>query len=122
MAKGIPRFPVPVLYFPPHLMYDAPVMKKTLHRYIFKEITVPFLLGMATFTSVLLMGRLLKLADLVVAKGVPLASILRMVFYLLPYFCLVTIPMAFLLAVLLAFGRLSADSEVTAMKACGVGL
>lgn len=113
---------MPVLYFPPHLMYDAPVMKKTLHRYIFKEITVPFLLGMATFTSVLLMGRLLKLADLVVAKGVPLASILRMVFYLLPYFCLVTIPMAFLLAVLLAFGRLSADSEVTAMKACGVGL
>lgn len=97
-------------------------MKKTLHRYIFGEITVPFLLGMAAFTSVLLMGRLLKLADLVVAKGVPLADILRMVLYLVPSFCLVTIPMAFLLALLLAFGRLSADSEITAMKACGVSL
>jgi lipopolysaccharide export system permease protein len=97
-------------------------MKKTLNLYLCREIAVPFLLGMATFTSVLLMGRLMKLADLVVAKGVPLSDIGRMVVYLLPYFCVVTIPMAFLLALLLAFGRLSADSEVTAMKGCGIGL
>jgi len=97
-------------------------MKKTIHLYLFREITTPFLLGMAAFTSVLLMGRLLKLADLVVAKGVPLADVLRMVFYLVPSFCLVTIPMAFLLALLLAFGRLSSDSEITAMKTSGVSL
>jgi lipopolysaccharide export system permease protein len=103
-------------------MYHAPVMKTTLYRYLFREISVPFLLGMTIFTSVLLMGRLLKLADMVVAKGVPLSDVLWMVVYLLPYFCLVTIPMAILLAVLLAFGRLSADSEITAMKACGISL
>lgn len=97
-------------------------MKKTLYFYIFREITIPFFLGMAAFTSVLLMGRLLKLADLVVAKGVPLTDILRMVFYLIPSFCLVTIPMAFLLALLLAFGRLSSDSEITAMKSTGISL
>jgi lipopolysaccharide export system permease protein len=97
-------------------------MKKTLYLYLFREITIPFLLGMAAFTSVLLMGRLLKLADLVVAKGVPLADILRMILYLIPSFCLVTIPMAFLLALLLAFGRLSSDSEITAMKSSGVSL
>ena len=97
-------------------------MKTTLYRYLFREISVPFLLGMTTFTSVLLMGRLLKQADMVVAKGVPLSEILWMVVYLLPYFCLVTIPMAVLLAVLLAFGRLSADSEITSMKACGISL
>jgi lipopolysaccharide export system permease protein len=97
-------------------------MKKTLYYYLFMEITVPFFLGMAAFTSVLLMGRLLKLADLVVAKGVPLTDILRMILYLLPSFCLVTIPMAFLLALLLAFGRLSSDSEINAMKASGVSL
>ena len=44
-----------------------------------------------------------------------------MILYLLPFFSMVTIPMAFLLALLLAFGRLSADSEVTAMKASGDG-
>ncbi|ABQ27887.1 LPS export ABC transporter permease LptF [Geotalea uraniireducens] len=97
-------------------------MKKTLYLYIFKEIPPPFLLGVATFTFVLLMGRLLRLAEMVVTKGVPLADVLRMVFYLLPSFLLVTIPMAFLLAILLAFGRLSGDSEITAMKASGVSL
>ncbi len=97
-------------------------MKKTLYIYLCKEISVPFLLGTATFTGVLIMGRLLKIADLVVAKGVPLTDIFRTICYLLPGFGLVTIPMAFLLALLLAFGRLSADSEITAMKSCGVGL
>lgn len=97
-------------------------MKKTLHLYIFREISAPFLLGLATFTSVLLMGRLLRLAEMVVAKGVPFLDILRLVVYLLPFFCLVTIPMAFLLAILLAFGRLSADGEITAMKAGGASI
>jgi lipopolysaccharide export system permease protein len=103
-------------------MYDDLIMKKTLYLYLCREIAVPFLLGTATFTGVLIMGRLLKIADLVVAKGVPLTAILLTIAYLLPGFCLVTIPMAFLLALLLAFGRLSADSEITVMKACGVGL
>jgi len=101
-------------------MPDA--MKKTLHWYIFREITVPFLLGFAVFTFVLLMGRFMNLAEMVVAKGVPLADILRLLLYMLPSFSFVTIPMAFLLAVLLAFGRLSADNEITAMKAGGTGL
>jgi len=97
-------------------------MKKTLFFYFLKEISVPFVLGILAFTLVLLMGRFLKLADLVVSKGVPISDIVRMVIYLIPSFCLVTIPMSFLLALLLAFGRLSADSEITAMKANGISL
>ncbi len=95
---------------------------KRLHRYILREIATPLVLGLATFTAVLLMGRMLKLADMVIAKGVPLHDVLLLVIYLLPYFAIFTIPMAFLLAILLGFGRLSADSEVTAMKACGMSL
>jgi lipopolysaccharide export system permease protein len=97
-------------------------MKKTLYLYIFNEIPPPFLVGMVTFTFMLLMGRFLKLAEMVVEKGVPLGDVLRMVAYLLPSFWLFTIPMALLLAILLAFGRLSSDSEVTAMKSCGISL
>ncbi|MBT1075568.1 LPS export ABC transporter permease LptF [Geobacter grbiciae] len=97
-------------------------MTSILFRYIFKETAVPFVLGMAVFTFVLLMGRLLKLAEMVFAKGVPFLDVCRLILYMLPSFLLVAIPMAFLLAVLLSFGRLSADSEVTAMKAGGVGL
>ncbi|MBI1922025.1 MAG: LPS export ABC transporter permease LptF [Geobacter sp.] len=97
-------------------------MKKTFFGYIFREITGPFLLGMGVFTMVLLMGKLLKLAELVFGKGVPLAAVLRIILYMLPSFWLIAIPMAFLLAVLLAMGRLSADSEITAMKSCGISL
>jgi lipopolysaccharide export system permease protein len=98
------------------------VMTRILHRYIGREIITPFLLGFAVFTFVLLMGRFIKLAEMVIAKGVPLSDVLRLVMYMLPSFSIVTIPMSFLLAVLLAFGRLSADNELTAMKASGVSL
>jgi lipopolysaccharide export system permease protein len=97
-------------------------MIKTLHRYIGREIIIPFLLGFAVFTFVLFMGRFIKLAEMVIAKGVPFSDVLRLVVYMLPSFSIVTIPMSFLLAVLLAFGRLSADNELTAMKASGVSL
>lgn len=68
------------------------------------------------------MGRLIKLTELVVTRGVPLADVSRMVLYLIPSFLIYTIPMAFLLAVLLAFGRLSADNEIVVIKASGISL
>jgi lipopolysaccharide export system permease protein len=102
-------------------MYDAPMLL-TLYRYLAKEILSPLLLGLVTFTVVLLMGRMLKLADMVVSKGVPFNELLLLITYLLPNFAMITIPMALLLAVLLAFSRLSADSEIVAMKASGISL
>ncbi|HWI41275.1 MAG TPA: LPS export ABC transporter permease LptF [Verrucomicrobiae bacterium] len=97
-------------------------MKKTLFRYVFNEISQPFLLGLLVFTATLLMGKLLKLAELVMASGVPLLDVGRMILYLLPTFWAVAVPMASLLAVLLAIGRLSSDGETTAVKACGLSL
>lgn len=97
-------------------------MKKTLSLYIFKEITVPFFLGFIVFTFVLLMGRFMNLADMVIAKGVPVADVARLLIYMLPSFSFITIPMALLLAMLLAFGRLSADNEITALKSGGISL
>lgn len=97
-------------------------MKKTFYLYVFKEITAPFILGMGVFTMVLLMGKLLKLAEMVFGKGVPLSEVLRIFIYMLPSFWQIAIPMAFLLALLLAVGRLSADSEIIAMKSCGISL
>jgi lipopolysaccharide export system permease protein len=59
---------------------------------------------------------------MVVSKGVPLADILLMIVYLIPNFAIITIPMSLLLAVLLAFSRLSGDSEIVAIKASGISL
>lgn len=97
-------------------------MKRILSLYIVREIASLFLLGIMVFTLILLMGRLIKLTDLVISRGVPLADVSRMIMYLMPSFLVFTIPMAFLLAVLLAFGRLSADNEITVMKAGGISL
>ena len=97
-------------------------MKRILSLYIIREIASLFLLGLMVFTLILLMGRMIKLTDLVISRGVPLADVSRMVLYLMPSFLVFTIPMAFLLAVLMAFGRLSADNEITVMKSGGISL
>jgi len=97
-------------------------VRKVLHRYVFREILVPFALGLGVFTFVLLLARLLKLIELVVNRGIPATTVARVFLYLLPAFLEVTVPMAMLLAILIAFGRLSADSEITALRSSGVSL
>lgn len=100
-----------------------PAMKNRIIRsYLIREIAGIFLLGLTIFTLVLLMGRMVKLMEMVVANGVPLPDVLRLIGYLLPSFLVLTIPMALLLAVLLAFGRLSADNEITIFKSSGLSL
>jgi len=111
----------PPVYIRTIFMY-YPRMPLTLYRYLAREVLAAFLLGMVVFTGVLLMGRMLKLADMVVSKGVPLTDILLMIVYLIPNFAIITIPMSLLLAVLLAFSRLSGDSEIIAIKASGISL
>jgi lipopolysaccharide export system permease protein len=97
-------------------------MGRILNRYLFVEILVPFFLGLAVFTFVLLIARILKLVELVVNRGVPLLDILETFALILPGFLEVTVPMALLLAILLGFGRLASDSEVVALKTSGVSL
>jgi lipopolysaccharide export system permease protein len=97
-------------------------MKKTLYFYLIKELFPAFLLGLIGFTFILLTGRIVQLTELFVNKGVPLGYILRLLYLLLPTFMVLTIPMATLLSVLLAFNRLSSDNEITALKASGVSL
>jgi len=97
-------------------------MKWTLYRYLMKELFPSFLLGVVGFTFILLTGRILQLTELFVNKGIPLGYILTLLYFLLPSFLVLTIPMATLLSVLLTFNRLSGDNEITALKASGVSL
>lgn len=83
---------------------------------------MPFGLGLAVFTLILLIARILKLVEMVVNRGVPLLEVLKLFSYILPAFLEVTVPMALLLGVLVAFGRLSSDSEIIALKTSGVSL
>jgi len=95
-------------------------MQRTLARYLIAEILPPFFLGLMAFTFILVIARIVKLIELVVTRGVPLLQIGKLLSMILPTFFELTVPMAFLLAILLGLGRLSNDQEILAMKASGI--
>jgi lipopolysaccharide export system permease protein len=97
-------------------------MHKIINRYIFKEITFPFVIILFVLTFVLLMGKILQIMDLMVNKGVSSFAIAKLIVFLLPSFMMFTIPIALLIAILIAMGRLSADNEITVLRASGVSL
>ena len=95
-------------------------MLKTVDKYILVELLQPFLFGLAFFVTIWLIDLMMDLVNLIFSKGVPLLVTVRLFLYALPPTLVISFPMATLLANLVAFGRLSADSEITAMKACGL--
>jgi lipopolysaccharide export system permease protein len=97
-------------------------MKKTTYLYILKEILPIFFISLMTFTIILLMDKIFKLVELIVARGANPVHILKLLMFISPSFLIFTIPMGLLVGTLLTFGRLSADSEITAFKASGVSL
>ena len=80
----------------------------------------PFLLALGVFTFVLAVRPMLDRAESLLAKGVPVGTVGFLLTLLLPQALGVTLPMAFLAGLLMAFGRLSGDRETVALLACGV--
>ena len=91
-------------------------------RYILREVVGYALLGGVLFTFILFMRYLLPLLELAVRGVASPLDLLRLIGYLLPNFLTLTIPMAVLIGILLGLSRLAADSEVTAMRASGLGV
>ncbi len=98
----------------------ASARPRLLDTYIAREMLAPTAIGLLVFTFVLLIDQIPRLLAVLVARSADLETILRVFFNLLPSILAVTIPMAFLLGVLLAFGRLASDSEIVALRAVGV--
>lgn len=94
---------------------------RILDRFILGQLIPSFFFGIMSFTVILVAGGLLfKMADLVIQRGVSLGVVLRLFFYSLPGLMVMTIPMSCLLAALLGFSSLSANSELVALKATGL--
>src|SRR5215831_4793708 len=112
--------------FPPKIRADCAVcvwqIVKILRRYLFLEIQGPFFLGLLVFSFVLFTRAIARPLQLLVQKNVTLQEVLLMLLYLLPNILTFSIPMAALLGILICFGRLSADSEITAMGSSGVSI
>jgi lipopolysaccharide export system permease protein len=94
-----------------------------MDRYIATELILPFLFGVGAFSSLgVSVGALFDLIRQVTESGLA-ASIAAQVFLLkFPEFVVYAFPMSTLLANLMAYSRLSSDSELTALKACGISL
>ncbi len=90
-------------------------------KYLLKDFFTNFMFALGIFTFVLLIGNLVELIQLLL-KGVQLAFVFKMIFYITPYLLSYTIPLTCLTAGLLMFGKLSANHEITAMKASGLSL
>jgi LPS export ABC transporter permease LptF/LPS export ABC transporter permease LptG len=97
-------------------------MLRLIDRYVLKEAVVPTLLGLLVFTFILQIPPVMEVAEKLVAKGVPWPVIARIMATLLPQALGITIPMALLVGLLVALGRLSADRETVALQACGVSV
>ncbi len=94
---------------------------RILTRYILKEVSSHALLGVLLFTFIIFMRDLGKLLELVVRNSAPLPSVAEIFLYTLPTTFMITLPMGVLVGILIGLSRLAADSEVTAIRASGMG-
>lgn len=92
---------------------------KLLHRYLLLEIFPPLVLGAALLTFVMMMSSQFDLVERFVTWGIGPFQAIQILFCLLPQLLILTTPIAFVLACLLAYGRLSEEQEIAAMRAGG---
>ena len=95
---------------------------RILTRYILREVTAHALIGAAIFTFVLFTRDLGHILELVVRASAPLPSIAEIFFFTIPLALTYTLPMSVLVGILIGLSRLAADSEITAMRASGMGI
>lgn len=98
------------------------ILRTLLDRYIFTELLSPFGLSLGALCFIMLTRELLRLVELLVSKGVGLWSVFKVFSILLPSFLVLTLPIAGIIASITAFGRLSFDKELVAMRAAGLSL
>src|SRR3954471_18396670 len=95
---------------------------RILTRYILREVTAHALIGVAIFTFVLFTRDLGHILELVVRASAPLPSVLEIFSFTIPLAFTYTLPMSVLVGILIGLSRLAADSEITAMRASGLGV
>ena len=94
---------------------------RILSRYILREVLSYAVLGGVMFTFILFTARLGSILETFVRGSASLTDVSLLIAYFLPDALVVTIPMAVLVGILLGLSRLAADSEITAMRAAGMG-
>ncbi|MCB4790454.1 MAG: LptF/LptG family permease [Elusimicrobia bacterium] len=92
---------------------------KIIYKYILKEFVESFIFGLLVFSCILLIDQVFQLVNLLLSKGIPSLTVLKLFILVLPNILTLTIPMAVLFGILLSYGRLSEDNEITALRSTG---
>ena len=96
---------------------------KILDRYIARQLLGVTALGVMALSALLLLGNLFKeLRPLLVENKAPISIVLEFIFQVIPFSLMFSIPWGFLTAVLLVYGRLASDNELTSMRMSGMSL
>lgn len=96
---------------------------KTIDRYILRQLIAVTFLGVLSLTLLLLLGQLFKeLHTLLVESGAPPSIVVDFILQVIPFSLTFSVPWGFLTAVLLVYGRLAADNELTSMRMAGLSL
>ena len=95
---------------------------KTLYKYILNEIWPTFFTSLLVFIFIVLAARMVSISEWIVNHGVPPMMVIKLILFLLPNIILFALPAATLMAVFIAFLRLSADNEILAIKSSGISL
>ncbi len=93
---------------------------RLLPRYIARELVMPFIFALGIIVFILFINFFLRAVDRFLGKGLDLFTILEYLFLNLAWIVALAVPMAVLIATLMAFGRLSEDNEINALRASGI--
>jgi len=95
---------------------------KLMDKYIIKEVTYPFILGVFIVTVILIGNYFFQLTDLIIVKKVPVPLVLQLLAYKIPSVMVETFPIAILFATMTGIGRLNRENEITALRMGGVSV
>ncbi len=93
-----------------------------LFKYILRNHLLPFIFSVFTLMSVFLLQFLMKFSDKLIGKGLETIIIVKLITYSLAWMVVLVVPMAVLIATLMAFGTMAQNNEVAILKATGVSL
>lgn len=115
MKLSVSKSPSSVNFFPPYI--------SILDRYIIQELIPPFIFGVGLFSSVALtVGTVFELVRQVTEYGLPFEIAVQVFLLKMPEFVVLAFPMSMVLSTLMVYGRLSSDSELIALRSCGISI
>jgi lipopolysaccharide export system permease protein len=109
--------------FKPFYNINSLLPFSTMDRYITSELLPPFLFGVGAFSSIgVTIDAVFELVRKIVESGLPIGVALQVFLLKMPQFIVLSFPMSTLLATLMTYSRLSGESELIALRGCGVSV